>query len=165
MTSVWKRALLRIMSWLLPKRLADAILRRLIGRLRRYIADVEGALTNEFLQLLLGGMEVAFCISGSYRRNIKGFSGKFAFKTTDGKVGMSAVFEAGRMRVERKAIAPANVTVIFTNAAAIWRFLFSPGQDILQSILANEVEVDGNLNYVYKLGYMASDLKTRLGVD
>jgi hypothetical protein len=30
--------------------------------------------------------------------------------------------------------------------------------------LANEVAVDGNLNYIYKFGFMARDLVHRLGV-
>jgi hypothetical protein len=30
--------------------------------------------------------------------------------------------------------------------------------------LNNEVEIDGNLNYIYKLGYMAHDLERRLGL-
>ena len=42
--------------------------------------------------------------------------------------------------------------------------MFSRDQDILNSLLANDVEVDGNLNYVYKFGFMARDLGHRLGV-
>ena len=43
-------------------------------------------------------------------------------------------------------------------------FLFSRDQDILDSLLANDVELDGNLNYIYKFGFMARDLGRRLGV-
>jgi hypothetical protein len=42
-------------------------------------------------------------------------------------------------------------------------FIFSRDQDILNSILANQVEVDGNLNYIYKFGFMARDLAKRVG--
>ena len=59
---------------------------------------------------------------------------------------------------------PATVTVTFKDSAAMRRFLFSKDQDILASLLANEVEVDGNLNYIYKLGFMARDLTRRLGI-
>ena len=55
------------------------------------------------------------------------------------------------------------VTITFKDSAAVRRFLLSKDQDILSSIMANEVEVDGNLNYVYKLGFMARDLTRRLG--
>jgi len=41
-------------------------------------------------------------------------------------------------------------------------FLLSEDQDILESVLADQVEVEGNLNYVYKLGYMAKNLQLRM---
>jgi hypothetical protein len=44
-------------------------------------------------------------------------------------------------------------------------FLLSKNQDILDSVLANTVEVDGNLNYIYKFGFMVRDLIRRLGFD
>jgi hypothetical protein len=55
------------------------------------------------------------------------------------------------------------VRVRFTDGAALRRFLFAEDQDILDSLLANEVELTGNLNYIYKFGFMARDLQRRLG--
>ena len=57
-----------------------------------------------------------------------------------------------------------NVRVTFKNPAALRDFLFSQNQDILDSILANTVEVDGNLNYIYKFGFMARDIRKRIGL-
>jgi hypothetical protein len=56
------------------------------------------------------------------------------------------------------------VAVTFKDPAALRRFLFSRDQDVLARILANEIAVDGNLNYVYKFGFMVRDLVHRLGV-
>ena len=41
--------------------------------------------------------------------------------------------------------------------AAIWRFLLLRDHDILASLLANEVSVDRNLNYILKFGFDGVD--------
>lgn len=126
--------------------------------------QIYGQATDEFLELLLKGMDLAFFFSGSYRRNIQGFRGKYLFRTADNAVAASAIFQDGDMQVREDGIKDWDVMVTFKNAAALRAFLFSKDQDILNSILANEVEVDGNLNYIYKFGFLAKDLGKRLGV-
>lgn len=133
--------------------------------------------TDKFLELLLKGMEGAFSASKNriisaffdkfegYHKNIEGFNGRYLFRTSDNRVAASAIFENGDMDVREDAIDDWNVRVTFKNAAALRDFLFSQDQDILNSILANEVEVDGNLNYIYKFGFMARDIKKRLGLE
>jgi hypothetical protein len=119
-------------------------------------------LTDKFLEALLGGMSMAFLLLGSYRRNIKGFSGAYLFRTADGKVAAGARFDRGRMRLLTTELAAYNVAVTFNDPPALRRFLFSRDQDILASIMANDVSVDGNLNYVHKFGFLARDLIARL---
>jgi len=126
--------------------------------------EIYGEVTDEFLELLLKGMDLAFFFSSGYRRNIDGFKGRYLFRTSDNKVAASAIFKDGDMQVRDSAIADWNVRVTFKNAKALRDFIFSKNQDILNSILANEVEVDGNLNYIYKFGFLARDLGKRLGV-
>lgn len=118
----------------------------------------------KFLESLLNNMDLAFCLSGEYRRNIAGFKGRYLFRTADGAVAASAVFDRGNMRVRKEGIGDWNVRVTFRDAEGLRAFLFSKNQDILDSILRNDVEVDGNLNYVYKLGFMARELTRRLGL-
>jgi hypothetical protein len=142
-------------SWLLR------IVRR---KARSLLAELEGVVTDKFVELLLVAMDVGFLLLPSYRRNLRGFAGGYLLRTADQRVAASAVFTPGRMFVHTTAIASPTVTVTFKDPAAFRRFLFSKDQDILQSLLANEVEVDGNLNYVYKLGFMARDLLLRLGL-
>jgi hypothetical protein len=55
-----------------------------------------------------------------------------------------------------------NVTVVFKDAAVLKRYLFSGEQDILELILANDVQLDGNWNYVHKFLFMVNDLLHRL---
>jgi len=66
--------------------------------------------------------------------------------------------------VRKEEIGDWNVRVTFRNAEGLRAFLLSKNQDILDSILRNDVEVDGNLNYIYKLGFMARELTRRLGL-
>ena len=109
-------------------------------------------------------MDLAFTISRGYRKNIENFEGRYLFKTADNLVTASVTFAKGDMKVHSQAIDDPNVTIAFKNPKALWAFIFSKDQDILDSLLANEVEVDGNLNYIYKFGFMARDLSHRLGV-
>jgi hypothetical protein len=152
----WKTvALISPQSWL------EGIWQR---RLRALRAQLEGKLTDKFVELLLAGMELAFLLLPSYRRNLRRFHGSYVLRTADGRVAASALFADGRMAVRDQAVLSPTVTVTFATPAALRRFLFSQDQDILDSLMANEVEVDGNVTYIYKLGYMARDLTMRLGI-
>jgi hypothetical protein len=131
---------------------------------RRLKREIDGEATDLFLELLLTGMDWAFCLVKGYRKNIEGFEGRYLFRTASGPVVSSAIFTGGGMAVGRESISDWNVRVTFKDPAALKEFLFSRDQDILNSLLANDVEIDGNLNYIYKFGFMARDLAHRLGV-
>ncbi len=156
-----KRPRLRLLSRILPDRLANWTMRRFSGRV---IEALNGAATDRFLELLLHGMGLSLRLCRGFRRNIEGFNARYVFTTRDGRVDVTADFSNGDMRVHDHAKDQCNVRVTFADSAAVQRFLFGKNQDILDSLLANEVEVDGNLNYLYKFGFMAKDLGHRLGV-
>jgi hypothetical protein len=126
--------------------------------------ELEGKLTDKFVAILFFSMEISFILLASYQRNLRGFRGSYVLCTADRRVAASAVFGNGKMLVKAEAVTSPNVTITFKDSAALRRFLFSKDQDILASLLANEVDVDGNLNYIYKLGFMARDLTRRLGI-
>jgi hypothetical protein len=161
MASTLKRVALKPIPHVLGDNVGEKLARAFAGSLKD---EISGAVTDKFLELLLGGMDLAFCLSKSYRKNIQDFRARYAFATADGAVGASAAFEGGNMSVLTKAVDDWNTRVTFKNAAALRRFIFSKDQDILDSLLRNEVEVDGNLNLLYKFGFMARDLARRLGV-
>jgi len=156
-----KNVFARLLVALLPERLRRRLIRNHIERLRQAL---EGTLTDKFLEILLGVMSVAFVLLGSYRRNIRGFEGTYLFRTADGRVAAGAHFKKGFMQILTKEPPAYHVAVTFNDPAALRRYLFSRDQDILASILANDVTVDGNLNYIYKFGFLARDLVRRLGV-
>jgi hypothetical protein len=161
MASRLKRTLLQPIPYLLSDRAGHFIAKLRTKRLRQELC---GKLTDKFLELLLKGMDLAFCLSKGYRKNIKGFEGRYLFRTADFLVAAAATFKDGGMEVHEEPIDDWNVRITFKDAAALNAFIFSRDQDILDSLLANDVEVDGNLNYVYKFGFMARDLGHRLGV-
>ena len=161
MVAALRRIYWRLLSWLRPEsRLVD-----LVRRKAQALKDeLEGKLTDKFVEVLFLSMEAAFILMASYRRNLRDFRGSYVLCTADRRVAASAVFGSGKMLVKTEAVASPTATITFKDPAALRRFLFSKDQDVLASLMANEVEVDGNLNYIYKLGFMARDLTRRLGI-
>jgi len=73
-------------------------------------------------------------LSRSYREdNLEGFRARYVFATSDGKVGTTARFENGDMKVFEEAADDFTVRVRFKDAAALRRFLFAENQDVLKS--------------------------------
>lgn len=161
MTSTIKRIFLRPIPYLFTDIIGGFLARLFSRRLRREIA---GKLTDKFLELLLKGMDLAFYLSKGFRKNIKNFEGRYLFRTADNLVAATAVFKNGDMKVCEKAQEDCDVRITFKNPGALRAFIFSKDQDILDSVLKNDVEVDGNLNYIYKFGFMARDLARRLKI-
>ena len=162
MSSKFKRALLSPIPYLFSNNTRRFLIKRWSKGLTNQIS---GKVTDKFLELLLKGMDLAFYLSKGYRKNIKDFSARYVFRTSDHLVGVTTDFRDGDMRIHEEANDDWNARITFKSAAALRSFIFSKDQDILNSLLKNEVEVDGNLNYIYKFGFMARDLAYKLGVQ
>jgi hypothetical protein len=131
-------------------------------------------ITDWTLEELLYGMKLAFDESETaigealglkgFDKNIEGFEAVYAFGTMNGDVQATAVFANGKMAVDEGTPAKWDLNVAFKDIEAFWNFLFSGGDNILESLLANDVELFGNVNHVYKFGFMARDLQARLGL-
>jgi hypothetical protein len=161
MPSLLTRTVLGPVSRLMPDGTTAALTRRLCPKLAN---QLEGMITDEFLEVLLEGMDVGFCLSKDYRENLKDFRGRYVFRTADGAVAVSATFADGKMKVHHEAIADWDLMATFRTPQALWSFLLSRDQDILDLLLKDEVVVEGNLNFVYKFGFMVRELTRRLGV-
>jgi hypothetical protein len=155
------RTALAFASPVLPQRINDYLLEKFAKRLKAQLSD---KLTDDFLEFLLGAMDVAFILSPDYRENIRDFQATLVFGTADQGVATTAAFKRGKMSVKERAIVPSDVRVTFTDAKALWSFLLSENQDVLDSILQNTVDVEGNLNYLYRFGFLARDLTRRIGI-
>ena len=161
MASRLKRTVLGFIAALLSDRVGLFLAKIRSKRLRDELSD---QVTDKFLELLLSGMDLAFCLSKGYRKNIRDFEGRYLFRTADDRIVAAATFKGGNMKVHGGTIDEWDARVTFKDGAALRAFIFSRDHDILNSILANDVEIDGNFNYIYKFGFMARDLARRLGV-
>lgn len=161
MSNPLKQPALCLASQVLPEHIQDSLVRSFCKPLQDQFS---GPLTDQFLELLLRGMEMAFALSKSYRKNIEGFQATYVFKTRDGTVGVSALFENGRMSVDPKARPSCDTLVTYKDANALFCYLLAKEPDTLDAILAASVEVEGNLNNVYRYGFLARDLMRRMGV-
>jgi hypothetical protein len=161
MASSLKRTALSPVRLALPDRVGVAVARMFSGRLRDQITAV---VTGQFVELLLHGMDLAFCLSRGYHKHIEQFQGTYLFRTTDDEIVHTAIFANGNMQVSDESVADWDVRVTFRDAEVLKTFLLSPDRDVVDAVLKNDVAVDGNLNYIYKFGFMAMDLAKRLGV-
>lgn len=114
---------------------------------------------EDFLQTLLTIMAFIFAFDSDYRKNIKKFDGRYQFNDVEGGITVSAVFKDGYMRVYEKNISDPHITVTFRNGRVLLNFLFSPQQDILGAMLRHDVQTNGNLNYLYRFGFLAKQLQ------
>jgi hypothetical protein len=154
-----RRFFLGLLSWFLPARLYLRLMRKQIENLR---SALEGAVAEGLLEALLEDMSIAFVFLRGFRLNLADFSGKYLFRTSNGNMACRALFANRHMQVLRGESKDYDVAVTFKDPAAFFQFLFSRDQDILASLLADAVVVDGNLNYIYKFAFMARDLMHRL---
>lgn len=125
----------------------------------RFKENIESEITEEFLVLLLKCMRLIFLVNRDFRKNIEGFNGKYLFNTLEGSMTVSVVFKNGKMKIKDKPIDDPNVTLSFRNARSLWGYAFSEKPDILNSLLKQDVVIDGNLNYLFKFFYMSRHLQ------
>jgi hypothetical protein len=138
----------------------------LAGHLRRHIAEGAGDdLTDFFLEFLLHGLSLAFVLSPEYREEIRDYRATLQFRAGSGnKAGVDTVvrFDRGHMHVNPPGGLRPDTVVDFKNAKALRSFLLSKDQDVIASLLNDEVVVRGNLNHVNKFGALAASLLDRL---
>ena len=79
----------------MPDLFTETAQRELGQRLARCLS---GELAEEFLKTLLTLMSIVFVVNRDYRRNIKGFTGRYQFLSKDGQLTMAAVFREGGWR-------------------------------------------------------------------
>ncbi len=129
---------------------------------RRFLKCLESEVAEEFLKLLLRLMGLAFKLDKDFRQNIEGFTGRYQFRSIDNSVTVAALFMGKKLKVREKLIPDADVSVIFKDARSLMNYLLATDRDILRLVLNNEVQLQGNVNYMFKFGYMANHLQLAL---
>lgn len=137
-------------------KITDAAQKRLWKNFRDVFSS---RVAENFLETLLNLMKIVFVVNPDYRRNIENFKGRYQFLSKDERLKVGVVFGGGRMKVVDEKIERPDITIAFRDGRTLLDFIFSPRQDILGAMLRHDVETTGNLNYLYKFGYMAKQLQ------
>jgi hypothetical protein len=163
-----RHGLLLLVPHFVPAKLGAGVAKHLP---RTVGESVENMWTEWFLKLFLWAFGLSFRLFPDLRKNIEDFEGTYVFKTRNGSVRESAIFKSGAnggplMTRKDEPVPDPNVTIVFKNADVLKRYLFSlADQEILQLILENDVQLDGNWNYVCKLLYMIRALRSTVGLE
>jgi hypothetical protein len=112
--------------------------------------------TEKFLESLLIVMKIKFRFDPEYRRNIENFRGALRFRCRDSKIDVLVSFADQKMKVSEDPDAPANVIITFRDGRALRKVITSG--DIMGSLLNADVVSTGNINYLYKFGFLARHL-------
>ena len=145
------------------KRLVDVLrfrpllIRWLAWRMRR----LSSSATNKLLLVLLKAMQLAFIIYPDFRQNIVDFRATYVLRSRDGAIHRVAEFRDSRLELAEQTSGQVNASLTFKNSKALADFLFSERPDLLGAMLRQEVTPEGNLNYLYRLAYMANHLRLR----
>jgi hypothetical protein len=154
-------ALIVFFSTLLPKGVVKWLFRCWHGR---RFNKLDGEVSDQVLEQLLKAMAWGFRLVPHWRDEIKGFRGTivFAAKAVSGSnrepVQATAVFDGQRMTVLQKAVESFDAKVTFSNAGALFSFILSRSHDVVDSLLKNAVETKGNINYVYRFGFLVMEM-------
>ncbi len=134
-----------------------------------FLEKFEEVLAAEAAEDVLKGlftiMKLNFEFSLEFRKNIENFTGKYQFRSKDGDFGVVVEFADGAMHVHGALDDDVNATVIFKDGKSLLNFLLSKDKDILRGLLDNEIRALGNLNYIYKLAFMATHMELEFKGD
>jgi len=140
----------------------------------KIVEDLRSLLTSKVLKALLVIMKRAFEASEGnilkqygplkgFHRNLDNFRGYYLFGTFDGTF-ITARFDHGKITIKEETCEDWDVRVMFRSDASLLDFLVFGRMDILKPMLHNDVQIDGNVNYLAKFGFMARDLLVRSGL-
>ena len=128
----------------------------------KFLNTLEDEAAETLLEKLLLFMKLKFMFDPSYRRNIENFKGRYQFKSRDNKITVLVELDNGKMDIKETLSEDVDVTVIFKDGRSLMNFLLSQNRDVLRGLLNNEINVNGNLNYIYKFAFMANHLQLEL---
>jgi len=136
---------------------------------KNFLDCLKEEVAEEFLKVLLQFMKYACFLDAYLRRSIKDFQGRIEFRSENKGIRVLAEFRDGwlnpkELAPEEEIIPPPNASVIFKNPEAVRNFLLPPGgltgrRDVLRALLNNEIRLEGNFNYIYRFGFLATHLQ------
>ena len=138
-------------------------------------------LMETVLELGLFGMQVIFRLKPDCRRLLQNFTGRYLIFTRGGEISIPVVFEHGVMRLPAsprlwtravsrfrgepqppcptiKAHAELEFKDGRTLLAYLKGYIFGGNRDFLMAVVTNQVKPHGNLNYIFKFGFIVNHL-------
>lgn len=125
---------------------------------KKLLNCIGGHTIENVLDILLTLMGLVLRLDSHYRKNIEGFNAVYVFTDKTGDFYSAAVFRDNKLTVTGKKVENPTFTLIFKDNRALIKLLFSGAPDILNAMLNQEVDFDGNINYMSKFAYMALHL-------
>ncbi|MCL6583427.1 MAG: hypothetical protein K6U11_07275 [bacterium] len=132
---------------------------------RKFQQCVAGESAETFPQVLFHLIDLLFKMNPDFRKSIQGFTGSYQFKSEDRRVAFLATFDHDRLTIEETISAEADITITFKDSRGIINTLISPRKDILKTLRENEVALQGNPNYFYKLGFLTDHIQLALNEE
>jgi hypothetical protein len=135
----------------------------------KFLNQVKEEATEEFLKILLQFLRFCSYLDEYLRQSIGTSKWKIELRSEDKDIRVLAEFENGHVKPRElepneQVVPPANASVVFKNPEAVKNFLLPPGglqgrRDVLRSYLNNEIRLEGNLNYIYRFGFLATHVQ------
>lgn len=125
---------------------------------KKLLNCIGGHTIERVMDILLMLMGLVLRIDKDYRRNIENFNAVYVFTDKAGDFYSAAVFKDNRLTVTSKRVENPTFTLVFRDDQALVKLLFSGAPDILNAMLNQEVDFEGNINYMSKFAYMALHL-------
>lgn len=122
---------------------------------KRLLDCIEGRVIDDVLDILLKLMGLMFYLDHDYRRNIENFQATYVFTDYNGDFYTAVDFDNGKLKVSKETVSKPTFKLIFRDSNALIKVLFQGASDILEAMLNQEVDFEGNINYMGKFGYMA----------
>jgi len=137
-----------------------SVLKEQREKVHEFLSSLEQG--EHFIHTLLMPMQKILADHMEYHRNIADFTGRYQFCSKDGAVNIAVIFQNGVMKLKKKKIDDPDITITFRDVETLLKFILSPRQDILGAMLRHDIVTEGNLNYLYKLGYMGKQLQNMM---
>jgi len=141
----------------------DQIAGELITEKQSQTLDVR--LTKMITVSLFAGTKIAGYLSEDFfQKNLKGFSGSLQLRTVDDRIQIGLKCKQGKICVDTQKKDGWDVVVIFKNMESFQYFMLSNNPDIMAEAIQNNINISGNINQLYKLGFVLNDLRERIGL-
>lgn len=125
---------------------------------KKLLNCIGGHAIENIMDVLLTLMGLVLRLDKNYRRNIEGFNAVYVFTDKAGDFYSAAIFKDNKLTVTNNKVENPTFTLIFKDDESLIKLLFSGAPDILNAMLNQEVDFDGNINYMSKFAYMALHL-------